>query len=184
MRKHLVFLLLLFIGAIASVCYFSYTIKKEQNSITFEEEVIYGDRSLANGLVVNLEIDYQNQLFWDITCKIAENPEVSSEFRFYPTFQKQKVADSDYRFKDSYDLNLDGYTPWYVNSVKTADNGEYVACVNLQEFYSSNIGSNGFIVYIFNEAELKYAGIYRSSLDTATEKSAFNTSYDFQVSWQ
>lgn len=84
MKKSFVLLIALLLLIMGTVYVAQTTILKDRDTVTFEEKVIYGDKSVVDGVTVEMRTHYRNQLYWDSTYVIGQTPQVDTEYTFYP----------------------------------------------------------------------------------------------------
>lgn len=92
--KRTLLLILLLVISIGTVNIFASSVYKEHDNVTFQEKVLYGDRSAADGLNVKLNINQSSQLFWSTVCNFGENVEVSTDYKFYSHRQDSDIPAS------------------------------------------------------------------------------------------
>lgn len=85
MRKSLTFVLLLLLVATGSFGYIHGSVDASKDAVVIDETVLYGDKSMAEGLVVDISVDCDNRLFWDTRYTVGEKPEISTTFTFSQT---------------------------------------------------------------------------------------------------
>ena len=81
--KRTFLLILLLIVSIGSVSVFASNVYKEHDNVTFQETILYGDRSAADGLNLKLHTNQSYQLFWDTTCEFDNEVAVNTDYKFY-----------------------------------------------------------------------------------------------------
>jgi len=94
--KRTFLLILLLVVSIGSVSVFASSTYKEHDNVNFKETVLYGDRSAADWLSLNLPIHHSSQLFWDITCDFKDDVVVNTAYDFYPTSHYISPMDSSH----------------------------------------------------------------------------------------
>ena len=102
MRKSLIVTLLLLILASASFGYIHASVDKSKDAVTIDETVLYGDKSIAEGITVDLNTHCDYRLFWDTRYIIGEKPEMSTNFTFS---QAQRQPE---RIGPTFNISLDG----------------------------------------------------------------------------
>ena len=66
-----------------SICYAQNELLKEKEQVHFTEHVLYGDKSVVEGVTVETNIDYSNQLFWNTSYVVGEEPKEETDYIFY-----------------------------------------------------------------------------------------------------
>ena len=94
--KRTFLLILLLVVSIGSVSVFASNVYKEHDNVTFQETVLYGDRSAADGLNIKLHTYQSSQLFWDTTCKFDNEVAVDTEYNFFPMNHHIDFPESSY----------------------------------------------------------------------------------------
>ena len=83
MRKAFLFLIL-FIGvSVGGMCMAFAGINEARDQVEITERVLYGDKSVAEGLKIQCKTGYDNRLFWNTTYEIGEVPTTNTEYEFY-----------------------------------------------------------------------------------------------------
>ena len=85
--KRTLLLVLLLVISLGTVSVFASSIYKEHDNVTFKETVLYGDRSIANGLKVELNTHHASLLFWNTTSEFEGDVNSSTDYHFYSTRQ-------------------------------------------------------------------------------------------------
>jgi len=85
MRKHIVFIVILLIASISATVVLVDRLDDAKTNIRIIENVIYGDKSVAEGITVSELSQYDNHLIWDTVYKISAEPTVNTEYSFYST---------------------------------------------------------------------------------------------------
>lgn len=84
MKKSLVLLLALIVLISGTAYYAQNELLKEKDQVYFTEKVLYGDKSVVEGVTVETNISYAYQLFWKTIYEIGESPKEETEYTFYP----------------------------------------------------------------------------------------------------
>lgn len=83
MRKSLVLTLLLLAASIGCISFARNTVNRARDQVMFTENVICGDKAVAEGLKVRCDAHYNHRLFWSTTCTIAAaDPLCDTEYNF------------------------------------------------------------------------------------------------------
>ena len=110
MKRSLLLILLLLIS-VGSVSVFASSVYKEHDNVSFKETVLYGNRSAADGLSLNLNTHLSSQLFWDTTCEFKDEVVVDTAYKFYPMSHHTDFPESSYSKAGSEQLHYRGYGP-------------------------------------------------------------------------
>ena len=95
MKKSFVLLLSLLVLGIAVVCFGQTTLLAEKDQVEFIETVVYGDKSIVDGVTIEMENNYEEYLFWNSTYVIGETPQIQTDYRFY--YSRQYENSDGYR---------------------------------------------------------------------------------------
>lgn len=90
MKKSLVLFTVFLLGGIGFLSVFQTSLLKEKDNVTFQDEILLGDASMAEGISVDISTQYARHLFWNTTYKAGTKPSVSTDYRFYDTAQRTK----------------------------------------------------------------------------------------------
>ncbi|KPU45626.1 hypothetical protein OXPF_08590 [Oxobacter pfennigii] len=85
MRKSLIVTILLLVLAAGSLYYAHDLVDERKDKATIEETVLYGDKSVADGITADIRTHCDYRLFWDTRYTVGENPEISTDFTFSQT---------------------------------------------------------------------------------------------------
>lgn len=102
MKKSFVLLILLLLLGTGAVCYAQSSILPEKDNVQFTETVLYGDKSLVEGVTVTMKNEWNRMLFWESTYVIGETPSVTTNYEFYPW----EVAKGTYYYEGGIELNV------------------------------------------------------------------------------
>ncbi len=83
MKKSFVLLITLVVLGIAVLCVGQQQILAEKDQVIITENILFGDKSVADGVTLNLHNHYESQIFWDTTYVIGENPRVDTVYTFH-----------------------------------------------------------------------------------------------------
>lgn len=107
MRKSLILSLLLLILAASSFDYIHTSVDASKDAVVIDETVLYGDKSIAEGIAVDLSTHCDYRLFWDTRYTVGEKPEISTNFTFS---QAQRQPE---RLGPTFNISLDGmFSGW------------------------------------------------------------------------
>lgn len=76
-----------------------------RDQVVFSVEHRYGDPAAAQGLTVSIRSTYDNQLFWETACPLADPGQARTEFSFFS--QPQSATDTDAALNLRVDLRDD-----------------------------------------------------------------------------
>lgn len=82
MRKAAILTALLLVLSIGGVCVAALGVYEARDQVVLTETVVYGDRAVANGLTVELNITCADHLFWDTTCTLDAQIQTRTEYSF------------------------------------------------------------------------------------------------------
>lgn len=85
MKKPVISLIVLLIVSALCVTLIAISVNAKCNDVTITEEVLYGDKSLADGYTVTTRYQYNNQLFWETEYNM--NGEYSTDYSYYNSKQ-------------------------------------------------------------------------------------------------
>ena len=83
MKKTIALVALLSILSVFSFYVIGEAVTREKTNVTIKENVIYGDKSYADGVTVTTRASYDDHLFWDTAYTISATPKTTSDFEFY-----------------------------------------------------------------------------------------------------
>jgi len=106
MKKIIAIVLLLSALSVASFFMLGGVVSEEKANVTIKENVIYGDKSHAEGVTVFTRALYDDRLFWNTTYTIGEAPNISTEYEFYhsPQYENHErtyealILDVDFKY--------------------------------------------------------------------------------------
>ena len=84
MKKSFVLFITLFVLGVGMTCIAQASVLNEKDQVNFTETIHYGDKSLAEGITVEMKSQWDDKLFWDSTYVIGEEPSVTTEYTFHP----------------------------------------------------------------------------------------------------
>lgn len=82
MKKSLLLFLSIWILAISGCIYIQITLFQAKEDVQITETVLYGDKSIAQGVTVRQKAKYGGYLHWDTTYQIGKEPQVKNESQF------------------------------------------------------------------------------------------------------
>ncbi|MBE6610744.1 MAG: hypothetical protein E7634_08755 [Ruminococcaceae bacterium] len=94
MKKVIAIVLLLTVLSCGGFCMISADALRERANVTVKENVLYGDRSYAEGATVFTRAEYDYHLFWDTKYKVGKIPTCETEYSFSA---KKQYRDSERR---------------------------------------------------------------------------------------
>ena len=96
MRKSFLLVLLALVISVGSISFAGVSIYKERDNVTYEENILYGDRSIANGLSITHKTHLKEQLFWKTNLSFSENLNIESDYQFYAQSQSPEYEWESY----------------------------------------------------------------------------------------
>lgn len=103
MKKSFVLLVALVILVSGTAYYAQNELLQEKDKVYFEENVIYGDKSVVDGVTVEINTRYDYNLFWNTQYEIGAEPKEETEYSFYPW----ENYEGDYEYAGSIDFVID-----------------------------------------------------------------------------
>lgn len=82
MKKIIILVSILFVLSVSSLCIISVAIDSQNDTIAITENVIFGDKSIANGIKVISKATYDSHLFWETAYTIKEDPKPITKYTF------------------------------------------------------------------------------------------------------
>ncbi|NLM62086.1 MAG: hypothetical protein GX193_08435, partial [Clostridiales bacterium] len=67
MRKSIIIVIMLLVLSLSGVIIAHGMVDESKDAVVLDETVLYGDKSAAEGLSVNIRVHCNNRLFWDTT---------------------------------------------------------------------------------------------------------------------
>ena len=83
MKKIIAIVLLLSVLSVASFCMIGGAVNEEKANVTIKENIIYGDKSYADGVTVFTRAHYDDHLFWHTTYTIGDKNTTATDYEFY-----------------------------------------------------------------------------------------------------
>ena len=84
MRKSFVLLLALVVLVSGTACFAQSQLVKEKDQVHYTENILYGDKSVVDGVIVEADINYDYYLYWNTRYQIGDTPKEETEYTFYP----------------------------------------------------------------------------------------------------
>lgn len=110
MRKSLALLIILILLSGYGIYWAGTTVGAEEDKVQFTENVIFGDKSVVEGVTVSRNTKYQEYMYWNTVYNVGEKPTVNTEFAFHE-FGKNEEWERHYSgiWLDNvnYDTNFD-----------------------------------------------------------------------------
>ena len=103
MKKSFVLLLALVVLISGTAFYAQNELLKEKDQVHYTERVLYGDKSVVNGVTVNADISYGYYLYWNTKYQIGDEPKTETKYIMYPWGE----SISTYQNPGSFWLNID-----------------------------------------------------------------------------
>lgn len=104
MKKTLVITSLLFILSIGFIAVLHTSLLKEKDQVTYQDTILCGDASMAEGITVQCNTQYDQKLFWNTTYKPGKHPVTKTEYRMYTTEQEESYEPAD-------EMTIETYIP-------------------------------------------------------------------------
>lgn len=84
MKKSFILFIVLLALSVGTVCMAQTELLQEKDQVNFTEKILYGDKSIIEGVTVEMKNYYPYQMYWDSVYTIGEKPKVQTEYQFYP----------------------------------------------------------------------------------------------------
>ena len=131
MKKSFVLLLVMVLLFTGTACYAQNELLKERDQVHFTESIIYGDKSVVEGVTVEMHNEYSRHIFWHTIYEVASEPNETTEYEFYPWAQ----YDYEYNPTGSLSVLYHGMSEWDIQSNKE---GQYTGLdAAMKELYDS-----------------------------------------------
>ena len=104
MKKSFVLLLTLLLVFTGTAYYAQGELLKEKDQLHYTEKVLYGDKSVVEGVTVETNLQYRYQLYWENLYTIGEKPIEQTKYTFYPNV----YVDQNFEYAGSLNFMLDG----------------------------------------------------------------------------
>lgn len=82
MKKILALMTALVLLSVSAFGVIGSTVNAEKDQVCFTENILYGDKSAAEGVAVSSRLHYQNHLFWESSYTLGENQSSKTDFDF------------------------------------------------------------------------------------------------------
>lgn len=205
MRKSLVLMLILLILAAGSLGYIHTTVDSSKDAVAIEESVLYGDKSVVEGIAIDLSAQCNNLLFWNTRYIIGEEPLIDTAFTFSQTQREPRSGRTEFRIDlhsifsgwgaagSNYDLHAEDI-PLPVQDVaartKPGENRtEIVYAKDYYDFYPLRVDFEWPSGFAINQDTLNlFANFFKipvhleHQLEINVEKSAVGNAYRINVS--
>ena len=129
MKKSFVLFLAILLLGVCVVCFGQSSLLAEKDNVIITENVLYGDKSVVEGVTLELQNHYENQIFWDTTYVIGEEPKTETEYTFY----QAKQNSYDYRWNGSIYFNDGMHSIGWDEDTMKAPQGLEVAIQELKD---------------------------------------------------
>lgn len=128
-KSFVLFLAILVLGAI--VVYFGQSnLLAEKDNVKITENILYGDKSVAEGVTLELHNHYETQVFWDTTYVIGEEPKTNTEYTFHQAKQNINFIEWDGNIYFNDDMHSMG---WDAENNPLAPDGLEIAVQELKD---------------------------------------------------
>ena len=97
MKKSFILLLSLVLLFAGIACYAQETLLKEKDQVHYTENVVYGDKSVVDGVIIETDVSYDYQIFWNTVYQIGEKPKEETDYEFHAI----RVYDNRYSYAGS-----------------------------------------------------------------------------------
>ena len=97
MRKAGILLVCLLVIGIAGLFPVGNHLSAEKANIQMTENVLYGDKALAEGVQITFGSRLQWQHYWDSVYTIGTNPEIETQYTYYPTGNVENSTNRTYK---------------------------------------------------------------------------------------
>lgn len=179
MKKSLVLLLALVIFFCGTAYYAQGELLKEKDKVHYTENVLYGDKSIVEGAIVEANLSYDNHIFWKTLYQIGEKPREETEYQFY------SWAHQDYKYIYSGSLGFQLYgkelmNKYYKDGMQETYEGLQIA---MKELYDKTPnGAEGRATVYLKDYMDEYEFIHM--LDLPYKSEDFGTSFkDYTTSY-
>lgn len=147
MRKSLILTILLLVLAAGALCYAHGLVDEGKDKVTIDETVLYGDKSVTEGITVDIRAHCDDRLFWDTRYAVGENPEISTDFTFSQaqiytrrTFSNRGIyfdgSFGDFGIKTTGSLDMsDESAPVKDVASRTESGEEHTEIIYLKDYY-------------------------------------------------
>ena len=85
-KSFVLFLAILVFGAFI-IGFGQSSILAEKANVKITENILYGEKSVVEGVTLELQNHYENQIFWDTTYMMGEEPKTNTEYTFHQAKQ-------------------------------------------------------------------------------------------------
>lgn len=136
MKKITAIVIMLFLFSIGSYSMIGHIVSKEKASVTIKENILFGDKSYAEGISVEIRAQYNEHLYWNTSYTIGDNPTTTTDYEFYPNENHEGESYTDK--PGAVEL---APKPESVSSFKPVNGKEYTGLQKaLQEIYEATPG--------------------------------------------
>ncbi len=128
-KSFVLFITILLLGA--TVVYFGQNrLLAEKDNVIITENVLYGDKSVVEGVTLELHNHYEDQIFWDTTYVMGEKLKMETEY----TFHQSKQSSFPRRWYGNIYFNDDSHSiGWDAEKNPIAPEGLEVAVQELKD---------------------------------------------------
>ena len=95
MRKSIIIVIMLLVLSLSGVIIAHGMVDESKDAVVLDETVLYGDKSAAEGLSVNIRVHCNNRLFWDTTYTAGKEPGIHTDFHFSQAEQNRQPGVPD-----------------------------------------------------------------------------------------
>ena len=168
MKKSLVLLLSLVVIFCGTTYFAQGELLKEKDQVHYTEKVLYGDKSVVEGVTIEANLAHAYQIFWNTLYTIGENPKEETEYLFYPW------AFQDYRYVCSGTLGFQLYGTEVMNKSYADEKQETYEGLQIamKELYDKTPnGAEGSAMVYLKDYMKEYAFIHMLDLPYETDDS-------------
>lgn len=180
MKKSFVLLIALLLLITGTVYVAQTTILENKDKVTFTENVIYGDKSVVDGVTVEMRADYHDQLYWNSTYVIGEKPQVDTEYTFYPW----RHTNYRYEYEGTFYTEAYSHLRYDVDFENPKENPEGLQAAMLELYEKTEPGEEGEMMVFLKDYipyypfDMNITGAYSHDGETLDYDGVLNLSFD------
>ena len=176
MKKSFVLLLILVVLISGTAYYAQNELLKERDQVHYTEKVLYGDKSVVEGVAVEADMQYNYNLYWNTRYEIGDTPKEDTKYSFYPWGYIEAV-DS---YPGSLHLVMDNQMRLQVGNDDFEKESYYGLDVAIKEVYDKTAPGTENIVTVYLKDYLEY---YNFGLDLRLPDKVGGTFYGHYISF-
>ena len=150
MKKSFVLLLALVVLISGTACYAQSDLLKEKDQVHITEKVLYGDKSVVEGVKVDANYDYEEQMFWHTLYEIGETPKEETEYTFY------SIQHQDGMYADAGSLSFQMDCTDVISNDYDRDRTYYAMEKAMKELYDSTAPGEEKEVVVYLKDYIEY----------------------------